>query len=169
MEYVCLHYESLYFKELHNEQEYYLLTIYRTGAAVVSTFTSVVVQCKIDFQKSPSSDFIWREQKRLAPLAKRSTCSESKCKITELNSISDPTKWYIETHNTPRHDSRATLTGVRTRLLPWFAVFVHLKVRWKRWSQLSFLVQPHAKVSPLPVNKNSHSFDGVERTLMSLN
>ena len=82
MEYVCLHYESLYFKELHNEQEYYLLTIYRTGAAVVSTFTSVVVQCKIDFQKSPSSDFIWREQKRLAPLAKRSTCRESKCKIT---------------------------------------------------------------------------------------
>lgn len=112
----------------------------------------------IDFQK-----------KRLAPLAKRSTCSESKCKITVLNSISDPTKWYIETHNTPRHDSRATLTGVRTRLLPWFAVFVHLKVRWKRWSQLSFLVQPHAKVSPLPVNKNFHSFDGVERTLMSLN
>ena len=39
----------------------------------------------LDFQKSPSSDFIWRAsrdfvargQKRLAPLAKRSTCSKS--------------------------------------------------------------------------------------------
>ena len=95
------------------------------GSCSVNFYYTVVVQCKIDFQKSPSSYFIWREQKRLAPLAKRSTCSESKCKITVLNSISDPTKWYIETHNTPRHDSRATLTGVRTRLLPWFAVFVH--------------------------------------------
>ena len=39
-----LHYESVvYFKEPHNEQEYYLLTIYRTGAAVVSTITSVIV------------------------------------------------------------------------------------------------------------------------------
>ena len=35
-----LHYESVYFKELHNEQEYYWPTIYRTGAAVVSTITS---------------------------------------------------------------------------------------------------------------------------------
>ena len=35
-----LQYESVYFKELHNEQEYYLPTIYRAGAAVVSTITS---------------------------------------------------------------------------------------------------------------------------------
>ena len=37
-----LHYESVYFKELHNQQEYYWLTIYRTGAAVVSTITSLI-------------------------------------------------------------------------------------------------------------------------------
>ena len=36
-----LHYESVYFKELHNEREYYWPTIYRTGAAVVSTITSI--------------------------------------------------------------------------------------------------------------------------------
>ena len=36
-----LRYESVYFKELHNEQEYYRRTIYRTRAAVVSTITSV--------------------------------------------------------------------------------------------------------------------------------
>ena len=36
-----LHYESVYFKELHNEQKYYWPTIYRAGAAVVSTITSV--------------------------------------------------------------------------------------------------------------------------------
>ena len=35
-----LRYESVYFKELHKEQEYYWPTIYRTGAAVVSTITS---------------------------------------------------------------------------------------------------------------------------------
>ena len=35
-----LPYESLYFKELYNQQEYYWPTIYRTGAAVVSTITS---------------------------------------------------------------------------------------------------------------------------------
>ena len=35
-----LHYESVYFKELHNEQEYYWPTIYRAGTAVVSTITS---------------------------------------------------------------------------------------------------------------------------------
>ena len=35
-----LHHETVYFKELHNEQEYYLPTIYRMGAAVVSTITS---------------------------------------------------------------------------------------------------------------------------------
>ena len=32
--------ESVYFKELHDEQEYYSPTIYRTGAAVVSTTAS---------------------------------------------------------------------------------------------------------------------------------
>ena len=31
--------KSVYFKELHNEQEYYSPTIYRAGAAVVSTNT----------------------------------------------------------------------------------------------------------------------------------
>ena len=37
-----LHYESVYFKELHNEQEYYWPAIYRAGAAVVvSTITSI--------------------------------------------------------------------------------------------------------------------------------
>ena len=35
-----LHYESVYFKELHNQQEHHWPTIYRTGAAVVSTITS---------------------------------------------------------------------------------------------------------------------------------
>ena len=38
--YENLHYESVYFKELHNRQEYYWPTIYRTEAAVVSTITS---------------------------------------------------------------------------------------------------------------------------------
>ena len=37
-----LHYESAYFKDLHNEQEYYWPTIYRAWAAVVSTITSVI-------------------------------------------------------------------------------------------------------------------------------
>ena len=36
-----LPYESVYFKELHNEQEYYWPSIYRAGAAVVSTITSI--------------------------------------------------------------------------------------------------------------------------------
>ena len=40
-----LHYESVYFKELHKEQEYY---IYRAGAAVVSTITSLIV-CFLSF------------------------------------------------------------------------------------------------------------------------
>ena len=34
--------KSVYFKELHNEQEYYCPTIYREGVAVVSTITSLV-------------------------------------------------------------------------------------------------------------------------------
>ena len=36
-----LHYESVYFKELHNKQEYYWATIYRAGADVVSIITSI--------------------------------------------------------------------------------------------------------------------------------
>ena len=35
-----LHYESVYFKELHNDQEHYWPTIYRAGAAVEITITS---------------------------------------------------------------------------------------------------------------------------------
>ena len=44
-----LHYESVYFKELHNQQEYYWPTICRTGAAVVSTITSCryLAQCLV--------------------------------------------------------------------------------------------------------------------------
>ena len=38
---VNLHYESVYFKELHNEQKYNWPTIYRAGAAVVLTITSI--------------------------------------------------------------------------------------------------------------------------------
>ena len=33
-----LHYESVYFKEVHNEEEYFWSTIYSAGAAVVSTY-----------------------------------------------------------------------------------------------------------------------------------
>ena len=36
-------YESVYFKELHNEQECYWPTIYRAGAAVMSTITSFII------------------------------------------------------------------------------------------------------------------------------
>ena len=35
--------KSVYFKELHNEREYYCPTINRAGAAVVSTITSTLV------------------------------------------------------------------------------------------------------------------------------
>ena len=41
-----LPYESVYFKELHNEQECYWPTIYRARAAVVSTITSYKMQQK---------------------------------------------------------------------------------------------------------------------------
>ena len=44
-----LHYESVYFKELHNEQEYYCPTIYRAGAAVVSTITSLKSEITVSF------------------------------------------------------------------------------------------------------------------------
>ena len=37
-----LHYESVYFKELHNDQECYWPTIYRAGVVVVSTITTVI-------------------------------------------------------------------------------------------------------------------------------
>ena len=36
--------KSVYFKELHNEQEYYCPTIYRAGAAVVSTITTGMIR-----------------------------------------------------------------------------------------------------------------------------
>ena len=39
-----LPYESVYFKEVHNEQECYWRTIHRAGAAVVSTITSYKMQ-----------------------------------------------------------------------------------------------------------------------------
>ena len=35
--------KSVYFKEPHNEREYYCPTIYRAGKAVVSTITSALV------------------------------------------------------------------------------------------------------------------------------
>ena len=41
------HYESVYFKELHNEQEHYWPTIYRAGANVVSTITSLIY-CRVE-------------------------------------------------------------------------------------------------------------------------
>ena len=44
-----LHYESVYFKELHNQQEYCWPTIYRTGEAVVSTITSLRVMSALTF------------------------------------------------------------------------------------------------------------------------
>ena len=46
-----LHYESVYFKELHNEQEYFWPTIYRAGAAVVSTITSLIIRSYMMFQR----------------------------------------------------------------------------------------------------------------------
>ena len=36
--------KSVYFKELHKEQEYYCPTIYRAGAAVVSTITTDMIR-----------------------------------------------------------------------------------------------------------------------------
>ena len=44
-----LPYESVYFKELHNEQECYWPTIYRAGAAVVSTITSIRIEVVWDW------------------------------------------------------------------------------------------------------------------------
>ena len=46
MERENLQYESVYFKELHNDREYYRPTIYSVGAAVVSTITSVYRKLK---------------------------------------------------------------------------------------------------------------------------
>ena len=47
-----LHYESVYFKEILNEQEYYQPTIYGAGVAVVSTITSLptnhIKHCEIN-------------------------------------------------------------------------------------------------------------------------
>ena len=52
-----LHYESVCFKELHNEQEYYWSTTYRTGAAVLSTISSCIIaklylECKHEEHKT---------------------------------------------------------------------------------------------------------------------
>ena len=55
-----LHYESVYFKELHNEQEYYWQTIYRAGAAVVSTITRFKV--KSDHRSKFSNLSNWKEE-----------------------------------------------------------------------------------------------------------
>ena len=44
MKIFLLKYESVNFKELHHEQEYYCPTIYRAGAAVVSTITSIIYE-----------------------------------------------------------------------------------------------------------------------------
>jgi len=49
--------ESVYFKELHNQQEYYWPTIYRTGAAVVSTITSIYL-C-FDYWKHKFGISLW--------------------------------------------------------------------------------------------------------------
>ena len=42
-----LHYESVYFKELHNDQAYYWPTIYRAGTAVVSTIIYLRVYIRV--------------------------------------------------------------------------------------------------------------------------
>ena len=45
--------KSVYFKELHNEQEYHCPTIYGAGAAVVSTITSgMIITDRTDDTKS---------------------------------------------------------------------------------------------------------------------
>jgi len=56
-----IHYESVYFKELHNEQEYYWPTIYRQGAAVVSTIISIseTVETGVDPPLSLSNYIKW--------------------------------------------------------------------------------------------------------------
>ena len=41
--------KSVYFRELHNEQEYYCPTIYRAGAAMVSTITSLKSEITVSF------------------------------------------------------------------------------------------------------------------------
>ena len=58
-----LHNESVYFKELHNEQEYYWPTIYRAGAAVVSTITRYVVYVEL-YCTRISTIVTWVEQHR---------------------------------------------------------------------------------------------------------
>ena len=47
-----MEYNTVYFKELHNEQEYYWSKIYRAGVAVVSTITSLVVAIATTFEYS---------------------------------------------------------------------------------------------------------------------
>ena len=44
-----LQYELVYFKELHNEQEYYWPAIHKAGVALVSTITSYcIVKVAVD-------------------------------------------------------------------------------------------------------------------------
>ena len=64
-----LRYESVNFKELHNEQEHYWPTIYRTGAAVVSTITSLYVIFHVKRTKNNISREIrlTRERPELLP------------------------------------------------------------------------------------------------------
>ena len=54
-----LHYQSVYFKELHNEQEYYRPTIYRAETAVVSTVTSINCALLYRYIKSESHKFCY--------------------------------------------------------------------------------------------------------------
>ena len=56
--------KSVYFKELHNEQEYYSPTIYRAGAAVVSTITSDI--CFMDIWVTVAKK--WRHHVFYSPL-----------------------------------------------------------------------------------------------------
>ena len=53
--------KSVYFKELHNEQEYYCPTIYRAGAAAVSTITTVNPGSVIvpQYGSSKITVFVW--------------------------------------------------------------------------------------------------------------
>ena len=56
-----LPYESVYFKELHNEQGCYWPTIYRAGAAVVSTITGV--NYITPFPRKVSLGRLWQYEK----------------------------------------------------------------------------------------------------------
>ena len=63
---MCEHllYESVYFKELPNEQEYYWPSRYRPGAAVVSTITSFI-NCYGSYASKYLCDWLLRNKKEL--------------------------------------------------------------------------------------------------------